>query len=186
MRISVIAAALALLLGGCSSTYEINTSADAMQHLEKKNGTIHLALGGAIKAGEFHVSGDSLSYIDKRNDSSASKHLREIAIVKRTNHSAGFGRGLLVGGGGALIATSILAGIDSEKERSNPEPSGSAGAMRDMFIVATTLFGGIVGSLVGASIQTRVPRRHPPSPSRCRRRTPLSRKIRSTSGRHSQ
>jgi hypothetical protein len=148
MKITFFIVMTALALTGCSSTYRI-TSPAAASRLEGKNGEIFLGDTVHYEAKDVHVSGDTISFREAKTDEQKSVAIRDIAIVERTNHSAGAVQGALMGMGGTLIVSSIIAAADAERGRHSVEESGSAGAMRGLFVMGTTLIGSVLGAIGG-------------------------------------
>ncbi|HLP16452.1 MAG TPA: hypothetical protein VK470_09360 [Bacteroidota bacterium] len=72
--------------------------------------------------------------------------------VTRTNHGRGAGRGALIGSGSSFLFFTILAAVNAEKDRYNPEPASNAGAMRGMVVMSGTLLGTMLGTLGGAAV----------------------------------
>ncbi len=151
MKITFFIVMTALALTGCSSTYRI-TSPGAASRLEGKNGDIYLYDSSHYEAKDVHVFGDTISFRKAKTDAQKSVAIGDIAVVERSNHSAGAGQGALMGMGGTLIVSSIMAAADAERGRHSVEESGSAGAMRGAFVVGTTLIGSVLGAIGGALI----------------------------------
>jgi hypothetical protein len=144
---------ITLILCGCSSTYQINSTADAKKMLEEKDGSLFLINNEKYDANDFHISGDSLTFANKSTHELKTIAFQDITQVQRLNRSRGVGRGLLIGAGSVLVSGLIWRIVfpptfDLATQRESAVPG--AEKMRAVVVIAGgTVLGGLIGAGVG-------------------------------------
>jgi hypothetical protein len=147
MKTTISLIILTSILCGCSSTSTINSSSDAKNLLEKKEGSVELISNEKFDASDFHVSGDSLTFTTKPANELKTIALQDITRINRLNRSRGVGRGIAVGAG-AVFALWIASAI------SNPDQydSKNGGNLAEGAFAVGTVLGGAIGAGVGGLI----------------------------------
>ena len=140
---------LLLLSCGCSTTYQINSPADAHTRLENKNGTILLHNGNEYDAESIRVHGDSLTYTSKITKTDSSLFFGDIKRVKRINRGKGAGNGALIGG--ATVFLPLMWSLSTNSAYHNVEEQNGNFVLSVMLGAATAAGSGI-GALIGTGI----------------------------------
>ncbi len=139
----------AFIFCGCSSTYQINSSADAKSMLEGKQGTLHHFIDVDFQTEEIHIVGDSIRFIDRATQFPKVFALQDITTVKRLERLHEGGNGALIGASAAFLPLTIIA--LTNPVYNNPE-EGNGSIVVYAGIGAGTLLGGLIGAWIGGNL----------------------------------
>jgi hypothetical protein len=115
------------------------------KNLEERSGNVYSVANIEYEAGNFHIEGDSVAFIDNKVKMIKTIALRDITIIKSTNHSAGAWQGALIGAGAAL-GFSVVEIVFPPERKKNSEGNASIGAYA-VVIGGLSIFGGLLGVL---------------------------------------
>jgi hypothetical protein len=142
---------LAFTFCGCSSTYQINSTADVKKMLEMKDGSVYLTNNDKFEALDFQIYNDSLRFTNENTHLPKSIALRDITRIERINRLHRAGLGAVIGASATFIPLTIIA-------INNPiynQPDGEAGRPLVYGVIgAATIIGGAIGAIIGESIWT--------------------------------